>query len=1200
MELVCEVPAYITSRRALERALEHAFAESDELHGTPFKLLKSRNAKWATITVPNEKAGVFLVSAGKWGRIVVGMTELLPRRSKNRPDANTVKSLLNPQPAFAQQTRPAKLDGTRDINTLLGEQLDLAWDDDDDDLSSLTSSNWTTNMPDVADADALLDIETAIPAREIWFGVWVDNEARIPQSGPRVQRHATLLPTAQETGFHTFDLLPPAERGRPTFSPEWKASQIVGMNSYDHPFLEVEGYIFKLKLSADKQIQFFEYNIKSVVLHHNPDESNVYITLVHPPVIADTSEATSLKYADMNKAKLTRLFQVNSKHAYFAFHCLVCRISFSPTRTDAVANIFARVSPSAQSPVIHSKSSVYARKYQDALRNLCTNLPIRIAYQLTVLLTWNIMFPTEIIEFIKTRLMPLVTTKSELEIAQLLNILARSTKWEPFRGEPRPNFPLLFDTIVKRFEYVPEDYDPQKYCTIFRLYVTPTGQYLDGPYLDKSNRVVRHFQSYAAHFLHVSFVEEDGEQISHNDFGDIPHDIIYEDRYCTLLKEGIRVAGRLFKFLAFSNSSLREGRVLFFHEPADGSVTVEKIRAWMGDFSLIKSPARYAARMGQAFTSTASTVDVLPSEVEMHHPDVERNGFNFSDGIGTVSPEIAAEIWEIMKKLDKRLARSLEVGDVICNEVPSAFQIRFGGAKGMVSVDPSLKGRKLIIRKSMIKFDSPNCHTIEIADCSIICRDAYFNRQIILVLEDLGVSKQIFLDIQRDCVRELGTMWNSPEKLLELAGRDGAFGNCVRLWNNLGVVGWMENEFIRSSFEHIRAYLLRQIKYRARMKIPGAWTLFGVLDETGTLKEGQVFVQLSKPTETQVLTGPLIIYRTPVIHPGDVQPCVAVDVPALCHMKNVIVFSQHGKRDLPSKLAGGDLDGDMFTVIQNRKLFPLPSAFRAAAEYPLIKPLEMDHKITMNDITEFVVYFMTNNKLGIIARRHLALADQRVGGSLHPDCLQLAELHSQAVDFPKTGHPADIKAAVSLKNRPDFMSTPDFKFKDGFYKSPRAMGVMYRDTELNSLIEQTYNAGLARKGEKLSETDCMWKFMRAKCEAWEAFVEPAMKFQYTFECELDHIASYCRPKLSEVEFWTGYINQNGRKTRRELFNLEDWARDQFGTLLRKAEKLMTEGRPQKDIIGLAVANYYVSNVVKPNEKCGSVFGFLLFHYLSDS
>ncbi len=65
-------------------------------------------------------------------------------------------------------------------------------------------------------------------------------------------------------------------------------------------------------------------------------------------------------------------------------------------------------------------------------------------------------------------------------------------------------------------------------------------------------------------------------------------------------------------------------------------------------------------------------------------PDVVRCGQLFSDGVGRISPELA-------RAMAARLGRA---GRLPAGYTPSAFQIRFAGAKGMVTVHPPLKGRK--------------------------------------------------------------------------------------------------------------------------------------------------------------------------------------------------------------------------------------------------------------------------------------------------------------------------------------------------------------------------------------------------------------------------------------------------------------------------------------------------------------------------
>jgi hypothetical protein len=48
---------------------------------------------------------------------------------------------------------------------------------------------------------------------------------------------------------------------------------------------------------------------------------------------------------------------------------------------------------------------------------------------------------------------------------------------------------------------------------------------------------------------------------------------------------------------------------------------------------------------------------------------------------------------------------------------------------------------------------------------------------------------------------------------------------------------------------------------------------------------------------------------------------------------------------------------------------------------------------------------MESDQLGQIAVAHRVLADAKDEGTLHPSCQLLAEMHSTAVDFSKTGIP---------------------------------------------------------------------------------------------------------------------------------------------------------------------------------------------------
>lgn len=72
-------------------------------------------------------------------------------------------------------------------------------------------------------------------------------------------------------------------------------------------------------------------------------------------------------------------------------------------------------------------------------------------------------------------------------------------------------------------------------------------------------------------------------------------------------------------------------------------------------------------------------------------------------------------------------------------------------------------------------------------------------------------------------------------------------------------------------------------------------------------------------------------------------------------LRNAVVFSQRGTRDLPSQLSGGDLDGDLYNVIWDRSLIPAPTAICPAADYPRVSAAELDRTVTRKDMSDFFV-----------------------------------------------------------------------------------------------------------------------------------------------------------------------------------------------------------------------------------------------------
>jgi RNA-dependent RNA polymerase len=119
-------------------------------------------------------------------------------------------------------------------------------------------------------------------------------------------------------------------------------------------------------------------------------------------------------------------------------------------------------------------------------------------------------------------------------------------------------------------------------------------------------------------------------------------------------------------------------------------------------------------------------------------PDIT-NGtkYIFSDGVGKISAEFAREV--AMKCKLEHFA-------------PSVLQIRYGGCKGVVAVDPR-SIRKLSLTRSMMKFESENT-TFDVLAYSKY-QPCFLNRQLITLLSTLGVPDNVFELKQREVVRQL-------------------------------------------------------------------------------------------------------------------------------------------------------------------------------------------------------------------------------------------------------------------------------------------------------------------------------------------------------------------------------------------------------------------------------------------------------------
>lgn len=605
---------------------------------------------------------------------------------------------------------------------------------------------------------------------------------------------------------------------------------------------------------------------------------------------------------------------------------------------------------------------------------------------------------------------------------------------------------------------------PNYCCLVRSVVVTPTTLRLNAPSVETSNRILRQFASYSDRFLRVRFTDEaPGAKIFSTEKS---NDNEIFTKIKRTMANGIIVGDRRYEFLAFGNSQFREHGAYFFAPLPD--LSKWRIRAWMGSFDHIQYVALFASRLGQCFSTTrAIATKTRLDEIS----DIERNGFHFSDGVGKASPMLA-----------RIIAKSLGISQKGL-EPPSVFQFRLGGCKGVLAVWPDLEGNLIHIRESQYKF--PAAHEgLEVIRISQFA-SANLNRQLILVLASLGVPDLRFINKLRVQLSDLEEAMTNPQKALAILQRDIDHNQITLKLAEIVLDGFQERgePFIMSLLALWRAWSVKYLKEKARITIPEGALLLGCLDETGILRGHyeadaqlealssslkrphqipEIFVQLSnKPRgKSQVITGPMLLARNPSLHPGDIRVVCGVNVPELGHLKDCVVLPQTGDRDLASMCSGGDLDGDDFVIIWDQDLIPTEWN-HTPMDYSPPQRVTHEGRITDNDLTNFFIDYMRNDKLPTIAHAHVALADASEDGVKSEKCkahksrvgrasansigLKLAQLHSKAVDFPKTGRPARLDPDLMPRKWPHFMEKK--KAPSKIYRSKKVLGQLYDHVE---------------------------------------------------------------------------------------------------------------------------------------------------------
>ena len=741
-------------------------------------------------------------------------------------------------------------------------------------------------------------------------------------------------------------------------------------------------------------------------------------------------------------------------------------------------------------------------------------LPFEVRYQLEVCISegW-------LNEYCMTKIF--IHALRNMDVPNAVELLEFVSSQRRRHFDPMEIFQLVITTPPRRKVPI--------FCTLLRaVTVTPTTVVFSSATLEISNRVLRQYREHADRFLRVRFTEEKTRGKIYATRQDQMNEVF--SRIKRTMTNGIAIGDRQYEFLAFGNSQFREHGAFFF--AAVPHLNAAKIRRWMGDFQGINIVAKYAARLGQCFSTTRAISGVRATIAEASDIKSADGKYNFSDGVGMVSSFLA-------------YMAANETGALLpSGDPPSVMQFRLGGAKGVLTVWPQAKQRDIHMRKSQFKF-SAAYEGLEVVRWSQFAA-AHLNRQLITVLSARGVSDAVFIEKLQSQVGDLNAAMSDEAVALRILQKEVDPNQMSLTLATMILDGFQtaREPFMMSLLKLWKAFSLKYLKEKAKIAVHQGAVLLGCVDESGKLKGyfkaeapeepmdnnidalPEIFVQLSKGKydRPQVITGLLAVARNPSLFAGDIQVVRGVDIPELRHIKDAAVFPRTGDRDIPNMLSGGDLDGDDFIVIWDPALIPT-SWHEQPSEFTASTPQRLNREPTMDDVTSFFVQYMQNDSLPKIAMAHLATADATDLSVRDPRCVELAQLHSRAVDYPKNGEIATMPPQLEPAQWPHFMDRRSGRR----YQSKKALGQLYNlvvtenfapDYEdpfhegiLNAFVLEEERLQTAR-GMKRQYDQAMRRIMlqhdiKTEFEVWSTFVMSHAKLSndYKFAEQIGHQSS---------------------------------------------------------------------------------------------
>uniref|UniRef100_A0A914GYY0 RNA-directed RNA polymerase n=1 Tax=Globodera rostochiensis TaxID=31243 RepID=A0A914GYY0_GLORO len=670
-------------------------------------------------------------------------------------------------------------------------------------------------------------------------------------------------------------------------------------------------------------------------------------------------------------------------------------------------------------------------------------------------------------------------------------------------------------------------------------------------------------------FLRIIFRDENGERVRKNDMN---NGRLLDQFVLDRLVRGIEFGGQVYSFVGTSNSQMRDGGCYFLQADLEG---VNDFRNRLGQFSLVPTIPKMMSRLGLCFTQGRATdVDMRLRMLACDFTgglNLHKEPYTFSDGCGCLSVAAARQI-------------TAEIGLDVQNP-PSCYQFRYAGYKGVLAVNPTLDRNKeffdaqggedqQLSRKDFMAVDflfRPSQKKFEVwqeyeEECRLDVVKISAPTSVVMNKPFINILDQVSQMQSDSCHKRICTrvhalldkhIFSVCASLTDEAFARRRLQDLPRLieYNALNSVQFTREPFFRLVLRSAAKVAIHRVSQKLAIAIPPELgrMMFGVIDETGILQNGQVFAQYTvdidgavtehgwrnrkskkRPSKKRILTGPVLVTKNPSIVGGDVRMLEAVDVAALHHLVDVLVFPRHGPRPHSDEMAGSDLDGDEYTLIWDEELAlegNQPATDYSAPKANSTPTADLSPDEYQYQMASFFVKYLKNDSVGQISNSHLANSD--LYGIDCDVCTTIAKKHSQAVDFPKTGVPP--AQLTNQWNEPvdlppeKYERTPDFMGKmanEPCYVSTRLNAQLYR--RIKALSDFLLNT-ISDESVRLPDMDKLLFSLEEHQEYIELAAEHYQKYAYSISNLMDSYGIQCEGEL----FSSSYSSLCNRVSDRE-------------------------------------------------------------------